>query len=131
MFYVFGALLHITTVLAVHRRAAFMTLAAVIVPLTAASAAAPALRGDTTVLWLTCLASLAIVAYTVSAIFSTSALHRDLAAAQRESERATAARERRFLDRLARVRAAEIDAAGATLVLRDGAGRELVQAERQ
>ena len=94
MFYVFGSLLHITTVLAVHRRAAMMTLAAVIVPLSAASATALSQAGDFTFVLLTCLAGLAVVAYAASAIVSTSALHRDLAEAQADSERAMQARER-------------------------------------
>lgn len=123
MFYVFGSLLHITTVLAVHRRAAIMTLAAVIVPLTAASATAFATRGDYTFLWLTCLASLAVVAYTVSAILSTSTLHGDLAEAQRESERATEARERLLAVMSHEMRTPLNAVAGITEALRTAPGR--------
>ena len=67
MFYVFGSLLHITTVLTVHRRTAMMTLAAVIGPLSAASATALSQSGDFTFVLLTCLAGLAWIASTTGA----------------------------------------------------------------
>lgn len=94
MFYVFGTILHVTTMLAIHRRAALICLGACIVPVAVANFVALSTAQDYTLLGWTSLAFLAITAYALSTILSTGRMHAALAEAQRRSEAATAARDR-------------------------------------